>query len=284
MKKYSIILLSVIILIGIMFLPGCLSGNSNSGSYQKQIKIFEVQGGIGYVPNNLNLNGLVFADSLSEIGNEYVIYSDDYNTGSAVPMIQAFYYDESGNKVDVPVSFIKDLSTDDCFNFDNLTNLSGGGTSFNLTGNSPGGKGKIIASCNGLTREVDVYVYDSYGVLGYMSGRKIDTNGVQSNSTTKSECAFFSEVGGVKIVGKSYFVDSCDDFTWKEKLKAIKTINVDLITGGNINNLIDGNNPQIYVAEVPGAIPNTIIGYVKIVRVGPSEIWEYTPNAAQGFK
>jgi hypothetical protein len=278
MKKIYIGIISTLIIISIIAFPGCggngggnnvNNGNNGNSEPGAGIRFYEVKGGTAFMPDNLNAAGIVFADSLSEIGDEYIQFVGN-NSESIVPTIQAFYKDVNGNIVNVPVSFAKDPTADDCFNMDSPSDIGGGGSQFQLIGNAPGGKGKLIASANGVTREIDVYIYNSYGVLGLTSGRIIDSNGNQSNSTTRSLCAFFQESDGAHIVGKSYFVDSCDGFTWKSKLKAIKTVNTSSIIGGNINTLLDGNEPKIYVAEVVGG------GYMKIVRIGASEIWEYT--------
>ncbi len=269
MKRYYMCLISIFVIISILLFPGCGGGGGKDNNGPGAgIRIYEVKGGTAFMPNDLNASGIVFADSLTEIGDEYVQFVAN-NSEAVVPTIQAFYKDADGKVVDIPVSFVKDSLADDCFNMDNQQNIAGGGSAFQLIGTGNGGKGKIIASANGTSREVDVYIYNSYGVLGLTSGRIIDSNGNQSNSTVKSLCAFFQESDGTHIVGKSYFVDSCDQITWKSKLKAVKSIDLSSIESGNINNLIDGREPKIYVAEAGE-------GYMKIVRVGASEIWEYT--------
>lgn len=221
--------------------------------------------------SDLNKTGLVFADSLSEIGDQYTVFVAN-GSESAVPTIQAYCYDDGGNVLDLPVTFAKDPGFDDCYTIDSPQNLTGGGSKFNLIGNAPGGKGKLIASANGLTREVEVYVYDSYGVLSADRGRKINTDGSHVNSAIRADSAFFSDAGVVRLIGKSYLADTCDGFTWKEKLRAIKTVDATDLAAGDADNI--PTLGQIYVAEVPTG------GYIKYVRIGPSMIWEYSQTTS----
>lgn len=263
MKKYTFFI-SILIISIILAFPGCGGGKKSSGG-NGGIKIYESMGGVAYMPKNLS--GIAFADSITEIGNEYIYFVGN-NSESVVPTITAYCKDGEGNIIDVPVVFA--VEGDSCFNMEYPQNLTGGGSAFQLVGVAPGGKAKLIATANGQTREIDVYIYDSYGIVGGSVGRKINADGSHENSGIRSECAFFSDIEGgygvVKLVGKSYMVDTCDSITWKEKLRAIKTVDTaQLINAGNP---LDGN--KIFVAEVPTG------GYIKIVRIGVSEIWEYS--------
>jgi hypothetical protein len=271
MKKYTLFI-SILILSVILAFPGCGGGskkdrNPDPGDgdpvINQRIKIFEVSGGVAMA----NIRGLVFADSLSEIGDQYTVFVAN-NSEGVVPTIMAYCYDDEGRKIDIPVLFAKHADFDDCFTMDNPSNINGGGSRFNLIGNAPGGKGKLIASANGATREVEVYVYDSFGVLSADRGRKINTDGSHDNSAIRAECAFFSDSGEVKLVGKSYLADSCDGVTWKEKLRAIKTVSATDLAAGDTDNI--PTLGQIYVAEVPTG------GYIKYVRINHSMIWEYS--------
>jgi hypothetical protein len=280
MKKYWIILLLIFILVGIMFLPGCGKGNS-SGLYQKQIKIFEILGGSAYAPANLNLNGLVFADSFKEIDNEYAVFVGN-ESESIVPTIQAFYYDENGDKINISVLFTKDSFADDCFNMNNLNNLDDGGTSFELVGKSPGGKGKIIASANGLIKEVNVYVYNSYGSLN--TGLNVITK--ESVSYTDVDSTIYGDTSNppicVRLNKRSYVIpDSiCNGFTWKEKLKNIKSVDVSKFVDGSEHQALEGPEcpePKIFIAEASRG------GYIKVVKINPTIIWEYTNKIENGI-
>jgi hypothetical protein len=278
MKKLYIVTISVLIIMSIMAFPGCGGGGGNNpppDAPRNTLKLYEVTGGTAYImPSNLNKSGLVFADSLSEIGSEYVVFVGNYSE-SVIPTIQAYYYDNNGNKMNIPVAFAKDTSADDCFNMESPNDIAGGGSQFQLTGNSPGGRGKLIASANGQTKEVDIYVYNSFGSLN--TGLNVVTRTqipyTDVNSTIYGDTS--SSPYYVRLNKRSYAVPDgiCDGFTWKEKLKAIKTVNTSGFVSGSEDQALEGPEcpqPQIFVAEAAGG------GYIKMVKIGSSTIWEYT--------
>lgn len=275
MKKPLVSFLSTVIFVLILVFPGCGGGSKNTGN--AGIKIYEVNpGGVAHM-SDLNRNGVVFADSLTEIGTEYILFLAN-NTEGVTPGIQACYKDTKGKIVDIPVSIAKN---GDCFVTDDLTNLAGGGTSFSLVGVAPGGRGEFVANANGSTKKVDIYVFDSYGTLGATNGVSLNnTTGIQKlePNENRSKCIVFSDLDGLKIVGKSYFVADCTVYDWKEKLKAIKDIDTVSVDNGVADTVLNGNFPKIYVAE------NPLGGYIKVVRVGTSTIWEYALPGATSFK
>jgi hypothetical protein len=267
MKKYTFFI-SILILSIILAFPGCGGGKKSSGG-NGGIKIYESMGGVAYMPKNLS--GIAFADSITEIGNEYIYFVGN-NSESVVPTITAYCKDGEGNIIDVPVVFA--VEGDSCFNMEYPQNLTGGGSAFQLVGVAPGGKAKLTATANGQTREIDVYIYDSYGQLGLTGGIRINNDGSKDMSNiSNGDCAFYLAVPGVTIIGKSYLVDTCDGFTWKEKLSSIKTVDTAQLAASNVNNLLETN--KIFIAEVPFTG-----GYMKIVRIGVSEIWEYSPTTS----
>ena len=259
MKKY-IFFISILILSIILAFPGC-GGSKKSSGGNGGIKIYESMGGVAYMPKSLS--GIAFADSITEIGNEYIYFVGN-NSESVVPTITAYCKDDEGNIINTPVVFA--VEGDNCFSMENLRDLENGGSAFQLVGVAPGGKAKLIATANGQTREIDVYIYDSYGTVGVTNGIKLNSDGSKKLSNVKNDCIFYNE----SIVGRSYLADTCDGFTWKEKLSAIKTVDIGQIEAGVPDVFLDFN--KIYIAEVLNG------GYIKIVRIGASKIWEYSPT------
>jgi hypothetical protein len=276
MKKYTFII-SILILSIILAFPGCGGGGKKDGG-NGGIKIYESLGGVAYMPENLNVSGIAFADSLSEIGNEYIYFVGN-NSEAVVPTIMAYYKDGNGNTVDTPVVFA--IEGDNCFNMENLQNLSGGGSAFNLVGVAPGGRAKLTATANGQTREIDVYIYDSYGTLN--TGLNIATKEFVLHTDASSTIyGDTSDIYTIRRLNKrSYAVPDgiCDSITWKEKLKSIKTVDPTKFINGSENQALEGPEcpqPQIFIAEAAGG------GYIKVVKVGVSIVWEYSPT--ENFK
>lgn len=274
MKKYTFFI-SILILSIILAFPGCGGGKKSSGG-NGGIKIYESMGGVAYMPKSLS--GIAFADSISEIGNEYIYFVGN-NSEAVVPTIMAYYKDDNGNTVDTPVVFT--IEGDNCFNMENLQNLSGGGSAFNLVGVAPGGRAKLTATANGQTREIDVYIYDSYGVLA--NGLNIMTKDLLAINDANS--TIFGDTLNNPVVRRlnkrSYAVPDgiCDGITWKEKLKSIKTVDPTKFINGSENQALEGPEcpqPQIFIAEAAGG------GYIKVVKVGVSIVWEYSPT--ENFK
>lgn len=272
MKKIFISSMSIILILSIMFI-GC-GGNKSSG--RSSIKIFEVKSGdVGYVPDDLNHNGVVFADSLSEIGNEYMLLVPNYSI-SDIRGIQAVYYDDNGNKQNVIVS----LTIDNPNIFENFTplNIIGGGTSVDLQGKQPGGKGVLTANYNGLIRQVNIWVYNSWGTLS--SGVKINSDGTYLlvDPTLKMQCAFYYEVPNKILIGQSYHEAVCNMSNWKEVFKSIKTINESRFIVGSENQIFNADNVyNIYISKIPDN------GYIKIIQAGEITVWEHTSSIDKGF-
>lgn len=269
--------LSIII---IAFIPGCGGGNSSSSGNPSIVFVqTSGTGGVGF--NMSSMNGIVFAAGGIEIGSEYVLYMLNNSEGQ-INGIDVYYKDASGNRLTDAVQLDKDFSgsgDNDCFDILNAhNNESMGGTQAQIAATNPG-RANIIATCKDVTRIIQVYTYDSYGLVPGSAGISL-VNGIKAleGSGNQANCAFYADnAAKVHITGKSYLVDTADELSWRAKLRAIKSIDTSKL--GSVDTLLlpDG---KIYIAEVPTG------GYMKIIWTGYSKIWEWIPaaEAAQGFK
>lgn len=264
-------------LVGIMFLPGCGGGNSGGGGKTgvRTIRIYQSGGATTYM--NTQQKGIVFADgSMVEIQDAYATIVSNKITGEMSRYVSAYLFDENGNKIDSPVTFAKDLSGDneDCYLIKDLADIPGGGTGFFLSGNVFGGKGKLIASCQGVTKEIEIHIFDGMPSFMVTVGIKMLPTG-SSQCTIRSESAFFFDtIYSHRIVGRSYVAAVWDDGSWSDwgvKLMQIKTVDVSRIQTGSVDNPLD-NTCKVYVGEVPTG------GYFKITRFQGGQYfgWEFT--------
>jgi hypothetical protein len=274
MKRYFISFCVIISIVSIMFV-GC--GGSKSGGGRKQIKIFETSGGVVYnMP--INQSGIVFADSISEIGNEYILFVP--NDESVSPNIDVALFDSDGNRQSDIVYLT--INGDECIDLTELIDNPRGGKSGPLVDTGKGGKCQLIATCGEISRFVDIWVYDSCSMSGFPNqGINIDEFGIKSNPpiTDPDGCVFFNNNGNIYIVGKAYLHG--EYVNWKSEFK-----NIDDFSGINFNLTNPDDkmlcsplaNNKIYIAETPNG------GHVKIIGTGNSIIWEYAPPGITSFK
>lgn len=275
MKKFFISFCVISSIVSIMFV-GC--GGSKSGGGRKQIKIFETSGGVVYnMP--INQSGIVFADSILEIGNEYILFVP--NDESVSPNIDVALFDSDGNRQSDIVYLT--INGDECIDLTELIDNPRGGKSGSLVGTGKGGKCQLIATCGTITRSVNIWVYDSRGMQGFNNkGIPIDSEGNKLVQTdVVNDCVFFNNSGTIYIVGNAYLYGTYTSSSWKN---AFKNINDFSTISFNLTNPTDkilcgpSANNKIYIAETSNG------GHVKIIGTGNSIIWEYAPLGATSFK
>ena len=266
MKRYFISFCVIISIVSIMFV-GC--GGSKSGGGRKQIKIFETSGGVVYNMST-NQSGIVFADNIVEIGNEYILFFPWKE--AIIPSIDVALFDENGNRQSDIINLT--IDGDQCIDLTKIFDNPNGGKSGQLIGLEPGGKCRLIATCGELSRSVNIWVYDSYelprGNLRITQNEKTESGISKIDSTVYG--VVVNEDGNiyntVKITKGSYLFKETTQSTWRNDLKSLDKIDVtQTLTDGNE---LNPRTPKIYVAETPDG------GHIKIVAIGSSIIWEYT--------
>jgi hypothetical protein len=271
MKKLLIFLISTIILISIMFLPGC-GGGSGGGSHTKKLKVYQISGsgGVAYMDLITKSSNMVYAAGL-EIGSNYILY---YN--GPIPVVES-YVEDNGNIVNTHVELSKDFSEigyNDCFNFNAVQYETTGKTTAEVRPFKPG-KCKLIsiAAAEGLTRTIEVLVFD--GVVTEPppgSGISVNNSG-HILYVTKTESAIYNDSSGKIILpGNShrYFTDVGED--WRAKLVGIRTVDTETVDSGDPDQVLRVGD--IYVSKVPG-------GYIKVCWIqGEGIIWEFTDSTS----
>lgn len=265
MKRYFISFCVIISIVSIMFV-GC--GGSKSGGGRKQIKIFETSGGVVYnMP--INQSGIVFADSILEIGNEYILFVP--NDEAVLPYIDVALFDESGNRQPDIVNLT--IDGDQCIDLTKMSDNPAGGKSGQLIGIGNGGKCQLIATAGEITRSINILVYDSCSVNDVNMDFRIPQ---KDRANTRAESTIYGDttlpLTPVKITHGSYKVTDCNQINWRTELKNVARVDVNKFDNGETqpNNILDPHNPAIYIAKTPDD------GYVKIIAIGSSIIWEYT--------
>lgn len=261
------ILLSLVLVGLITSLIGGCGGSSSKSGGGKTIKAFISSGAGGGVALSDDSRGVVYAGNF-EIKDQYALHMPTAYKSS--PCVEACLYD-GGTRLKDSVNVTKDFANgNDCFEIAHLYQLGEiGGTGFNLEAKAIG-KAKLVLNCQDVTKEINIYTYDSADGLAENEGLKITATG-KTVSTNLDECAVYWRNNGWKTKGKTYVADTYSDsgFGWGDGIINVKQVDLERLGSGNTDVAIEGG--KVYVVEVPG-------GYIKVSILAPNLTWEFSSN------
>jgi len=268
-KIFIMSIITSIVILSIAILPGCF-GPSKTG---KQIKIY-VTGGNSAIMSEPHYFNIVVAAGTIEIGSMYMLTMPNNMTGPTYYGITA-YYEVDGVRQDISVDITKDFSgpnENDCFNIVDINGSLGGGTDAHITSTHPG-QCRMITSAEGITRDVLIFVWDTWGTLS--NGVKITAEST-SGSAIKAECAFYQNgswgtaLPKTQFMGRSYRVKGVNFYTYQNELYNIKNVDFERLSASAIET--DAIISSIYIAEVPTG------GYIKFVQIYSEKYWEWSAD------
>lgn len=265
-------MISVVFVLGITFLPGC--GGKSGGGNIKRIAVYQTSGNggvVGIMPKLIINSNIAYAEGLEIGANQtYIVYTPNITYG-----INAYVEDDEKRRLPDAVAVAPDFASagfSECISIQNLVEQPTGGVSFEIKWARPG-KCKIVLTGGGMTREVDVLVWDTELNINPGVGIIINETGHDKGQEPDNSDLYMSAVGeDYYINGDSRLADTnCSLSTWMVKFKAIREVGTLTADGPRKINVGD-----IVITRCKNG------GYAKIVRpLGMAPVFEWCDTGGQ---
>lgn len=264
-RKILILMISVVFVLGITFLPGC--GGSKSSGGRNRIAVYQTSGTggvVGVMPKLIINSNIAYAEGLEIGANQtYILYTPNITHG-----IEAYVEDDEKRRLPDAVAVAPDFASagfSECISIQNLIEQPTGGVSFEIKWARPG-KCKIVLTGGGLTRVVDVLVWDTEQNFNLDTGVIISETGHLKGQLPANSDIYRDPSGDYYVNGDWRLVETgCTISTWMVKFKAVQEAGTLTGTGPQKINIGD-----IIVTQCKNG------GYAKIVRPpGMAPVFEW---------